>query len=326
MHDLATRVEQAGARIEDRVRRTPVEEVPLFPAGAEGRVLLKLENFQVTGSFKIRGAVNKVRTLPPGALERGVVTASSGNHGAAVAWALRSLGRRAVIFVPRHTAPTKLAALRALGAEVVLFGEDCVEAEKQARAAARAAGKTYISPYNDPEIVAGQGTVGLELAEQVGAVDAVLVPVGGGGLVSGVAGYLKARGLVKQVIGCQPEHSAVMSASVKAGRILELPSKPTLSDGTAGGIEEGAITFDLCRRWVDAFVRVSEEEIRQAILFYLERLHMLVEGAGALSLAAFLKQRPAFEGRTVVLVVSGAKLGLDVLRGILAGGGPAAPR
>jgi len=201
------------------------------------------------------------------------------------------------------------------------YGTDVGDTEMYARKTAQDNGQVLVPPYNHPRIVAGQATVGLELKRQLASIDAVFVPIGGGGLASGIAAYLKAMNQNIQIIGCQPENSPVMYESVKAGRIVERASKPTLADGTAGGIEKDAITFEYCRRYVDLFVLVSEDEIRDAILLMLEKHFTLVEGAAALSIAAFVKTRENYENKNVVLIVSGKKISLVTLRQVLCYGG-----
>ncbi|MGH9337761.1 MAG: pyridoxal-phosphate dependent enzyme, partial [Vicinamibacteria bacterium] len=175
----------------------------------------------------------------------------------------------------------------------------------------------YISPYSDPKVIGGQGTVAVEIERQLERFDAVFVPVGGGGLIAGIAGYFKARSPSVRIIGCQPEASRVMYESLAAGRILDLPSAPTLADGTAGGLDPDAITFPICRRDVDEMVLVGEEEIAQAMKLAIEKHSILIEGAAALSIASFLQKRSAYRGRTVVLVVSGKKVSLETLRRVL---------
>jgi threonine dehydratase len=315
--DVSREVAEAEARIRSHIRTTPVEFSPRLSQAGDSRVYLKLENVQLTGSFKVRGALNKFLWLGTEERRRGVVTASSGNHGAAVAYVLQKFQCPGKIYLPKSAAPAKVEALRRYGADVEFRGTDCVEAEAFARQEAERTGLVYISPYNDPQVVGGQGTVGLELAQQVEGLDAVLVPVGGGGLIAGIAGYLKSLNPAVEVIGCQPINSCVLYESVKAGKILPLPSKPTLSDGTAGGVEAGAITFDLCRRLVDDYALVSEEEIKAALRLVLLEHHMLVEGSAALAVAAFLQSMERFQNKTVALVLSGAKLGLDGLREVL---------
>ena len=178
---------------------------------------------------------------------------------------------------------------------------------------------TYVSPYNDPQVIGGQGTIGVELARQLDRIDAIYVALGGGGLVSGIAGYLKSVQPGVQVIGCSPQHSQVMVQSIAAGRILDLPSLPTLSDGTAGGIEAGSITFELCRDLVDDYVTVTEDEIAASLRFFLATHHMLIEGAAAVAVAAYLKTRERWAGTqsNVVLVICGANISLETLQNIL---------
>lgn len=309
----------ANARIRPRIRETPLEYSAVLSQQSGAEVYLKLENFQLTGSFKIRGALNRLMSLDEATRREGIVTASSGNHGAAVAYSLGVLGMKGTIWLPETTSATKVDALRVAGADIRMHGRDCAVTEIFARQEAERTGRFYVSPYNDLKVVAGQATVGIELDQQLPAFDTVLVPVGGGGLISGIGGFLKTVRPGMEIIGCQPEHSAVMAASVAAGRILELPSRPTLADGTAGGLEPGCITFKFCRQLVDEFLLVSEAEIAAALRLMIQFHGQLVEGAGALSVAAFLHARQRFAGRRVVLIISGSRLGLDGLRMLLQG-------
>lgn len=319
MWDVHREALEAEKRIKNYIRETPLEQDFFLSQLGDGNVFLKLENLQLTGSFKLRGAFNRLLTLSAEERDAGVVTASSGNHGAAFTYAARLLGYRGVVVVPENVSTAKLDVLRLYGAELMSHGTDCVEAEGFAREMAEKQGKMFISPYNDPMIIAGQGTVGVEIMKQLGNIDAVFVPVGGGGLMSGVAGYLKAMNSKIQLIGCQPENSAVMYESVKAGRIIYMESKPTLSDGSAGGIEEGSITFGLCRDCVDEYILVSEDEIKDAIRLVLDKLYMLIEGAAALSVASFIKEKERFKNKNVVLVITGKKISLDTLKRIICG-------
>lgn len=314
--DIPREVRLAESRIRPYVRETWLEPAP-FLCGDGAQVHCKLENLQHTGSFKVRGALNKLLALPGRELAKGVVAASTGNHGAAVAHALKVLGGSGVVFVPQKTVGPKLDAMRSLGVEIRFAGRDCVEAENTARSFARDRGLTYVSPYNDPEIIGGQGTIGLELQRQLERIDVVLASLGGGGLISGIAGFLKAVDPNVKIIGCSPENSAVMIESQKAGKILDLPSRPTLSDGTAGGIEPGAITFALCRELVDDYVTVTEAEIAASLRQFLERQRFLIEGAAAVALAGFTKLREQFSGQQVVIVICGANISLSTLREIL---------
>ena len=310
-------VRVASERIAGRVRRTPVERSRYLAADSGARVWLKLENLQLTGSFKLRGATNKVLSLSDEERRRGLVAASSGNHGAAVACAAAAAGCAARVYVAEGTAASKLAAMRSWGAEVRTHGDDCVEAEVEARRHAAEVGAIYISPYNDPAVVTGQGTLAAEMAEQLPPLDAVFLALGGGGLAAGVGGYLKALRPELRVIACSPERSAVMHASLAAGRIVEMPSRPTLSDGTAGGVEPGAITFELCRQIVDESLLVSEERIRDAVRLVVGRHHTLIEGAAGVAVAGYLAERHRFAGQEVAIVLCGANIDAAALKEVL---------
>lgn len=314
VHDMALEAER---RIRDHIRETPVEPSTYLSRVGHSRVNLKLENWQITGSFKLRGAVNKFLSLSAENKAQHLVTASSGNHGNAFAHVLKRFDAKGTIYLPETASPAKVEALAAYGVDLELYGDDCIRAEMFAKKMAQERDQIYVSPYNDPEIIGGQATVGVELARQLNEINVVLVPVGGGGLISGIAGFLKSVHPGVEIIGCQPENSRVMFESIRAGELLDLGSLPTLSDGTAGGIEAGSITFDLCRVFVDDFILVSEDEIATALRLLLEKHHMLVEGAAALSVAAFLKDMERFEGKNVVLVLSGSKISLDSLKQVL---------
>jgi threonine dehydratase len=310
-------VDEARRRIASHIRRTECRRSRALGDAAGAEVWLKLENRQISGSFKLRGVMNKVLSLSADERKRRLVTASTGNHGAAFAHAVTELGLDGMLFLPTNAAATKLEAIEASGIPFELVGDDCVVTENHARAFAESNGGTWVSPYNDPVIVAGQGTVAPELLEQLGAIDAVLVPVGGGGLAAGIAGTLKEVDRRIEIIGCEPEASPEMSASVAAGRIVELPSRPTLSDATAGGIEEGSVTFELCRDHVDRWELVTEDEIAAAIRFMHDREGMIVEGGAALPVAVMLRRPPELAGKRVVLVITGSRIDETVLQRIL---------
>ena len=314
IHDEILKAEK---RIRPHIRETWLEYSAWLSALNDARVALKLENLQLTGSFKLRGATNKLLSLSSDQKKNGVVTASSGNHAAATAHLLREFKIDGTIFLPKTATKSKVQKLRSYGVNLEQVGEDCVLAEQAARRVSEETDRVFISPYNDIYIIAGQGTIGIELKKRIDKIDTILVPVGGGGLISGIGAYLKHVQPDIEIIGCQPAHSAVMYESIKAGRILDIPSKPTLSDGTAGGIEAEAITFDVCRHVVDDFILVSEDEIRNALRLLVEKHAMLVEGSGALTVAAFLKNTERFRGKSVLLLISGRNIGLDQLKSIL---------
>jgi threonine dehydratase len=308
---------QAEHKIRPYVRETPLEfSFPLSQLTG-GQVFLKLENLQFTGSFKVRGAMNALLSLSPEQRARGVVAASSGNHGIAVAFGLHTLQFGGTVFVPEDTSSTKVAAIRRYGADVRFWSNDCVLTEMYARSYAAQNDKVYISPYNDARVVGGQGTIAVEVGRQLKHVDVLLSALGGGGMISGMAAYLKALFPHAEVFGCSPSNSPVMAKSVQAGEILEMDSLPTLSDGTAGGVEQGALTFALCQQLVDDYLLVSEEEIRQAMRLCIETQHLLIEGAAGVPLAALLQAPQRFRGKVVVVVLCGANLSLETLKAIL---------
>jgi len=318
--DVKKEVEKAEKKIRVHIRKTYLEHSHYFSKIGNANIFLKLENTQITGSFKLRGALNSILSLSDEEKGKGIITASTGNHGAAVSYAMKKLGLKGKIYVPENISAAKLEVLQAYNTDLFFYGTDNAITETFARKTAESEGSFFISPYNDPKVIGGQGTIGIEIIDQLNNIDAVFVPVGGGGLIAGIAGYLKSVLPEIKIIGCQPENSHVMFDSVKAGKILEIDCPPSISDGTAGGIEEGSITFDICRDCIDEFVLVSEEEIENALKLVLQKSHMMVEGAAALSIASFLKVKEKYKGKNVVLILSGNKLGFETLRKIVSGG------
>lgn len=315
--DAAREVAAAEPRIRPHIRETPLEPSPFLSGETGGDVRLKLECVQVTGSFKPRGALNRLLALSETERARGVVAASTGNHGLAVAHALALLSIAGEIFLPSTVSPAKLDALRARGARVRLVEDDPGVVETVARRDAERTGRVYVSPYNDRYVVGGQGTVGAELLRQLDGVDAVLVPVGGGGLIGGIGACLKERAPGVRIVGCQPAACPILAESVRAGRLLELPSAPSLSDATVGLVEAGAITFPLCQAVVDDWIVVGEADIRSALRLVLERQSVLIEGASALPVAALLATRDRWQGARVALVLTGSHIALPALREVL---------
>lgn len=307
----------AEDRIRPFIRKTDLEYSPDLSNAVGGHVYLKLECMQHTGSFKYRGALNKFLSLSPKDRQNRVITASSGNHGTALAAILQTFGGKGVVYLPENASPTKVNNLRRYGVSLEFFGTDCIMSEILAKETAKKNRQVFISPYNDPQIIGGQGTIALELLDQLGTIDAVLVPVGGGGLISGIAGYLKTADKKIEIVGCQPENSAVMYESIRAGKIIEMASKPTIADGSAGGIEPGSATFDICQETVDDYILVRENEIRAAIRHIIEYHQMLIEGAAALSVACLLKEPKRFKGKNVVLIISGKRITPELLKEIL---------
>ena len=315
--DFIDETNLAVKRINNYIRKTPLDYSQFLSNEGKNNTFLKLENFQLTGSFKIRGATNKILSLKDIERSKGIITASSGNHGAAFAYIINRLKIPGTIFLPETASKTKIDSLKRYGVRLEFHGTDCVATEKYARKIAEEQGLTFISPYNDPKIIAGQATVGFELMEQAESIDVVLVPVGGGGLISGIAGYLKSINNGVKIVGCQPLNSPVMYESIKQGKIVSMDSLATISDGTAGGIEENSITFEYCKKFVDDFKLVSETEIKQSIKLMLKHHHMLVEGAAALTISSLLKFKEEFHDQNVILIVSGAKISLENLKEIV---------
>ena len=297
----------AERRIRDYVRETSLKASPALGAETGARVFLKRENCQDTGAFKLRGAANKLLSMPRDAAARGVVTASTGNHALAVATMGARLGIPVEIFVSQAIHPYKRRKIEALEAKVTSVAGDHLAAELEARREAERSGRPYVSPYNDPDVIAGQGTVAVEILRQLGGepLDAIFVAVGGGGLIGGIGAHLKRVSPGTEVVGCWPENSPVLHECLRAGTIIDVPEKPTWSTSTAGGVEPGAVTFELCQRVIDRSVLVTEGEIVGAA----RRLHCedgeLVEGAAAMAVAAFLRIADAYHGKTVALLLCG---------------------
>ena len=298
----------AEKRIRPYIRETAVDYSFYLSRTSDCRAYLKLENLQHTGSFKARGAINKLLSLERGQREAGVIAASTGNHGLAVAYGVSMLGMHGTIFLPENASPQKVKMLRNYKVEIAFLGTDCEEAEIHAREEAGKSGRVYISPYNDPHVIGGQGTIAVELLRQLASIDSIMVSVGGGGLISGIAGYLKKSGRDVEVIGCLPKNSPAMHDAIKAGQIVDSPMLPTLSDGTAGGIEAGSITFEPCRRYVDDWVLVGEDEIREGIKLIFQEHRYVIEGAAGVVVASFLKLSDRFAGKNVVLVICGGNI------------------
>ena len=316
MINFRSNIEQVYKRSNPHIRHTPLEHSPYLSNLASANVFLKLDNIQKTGSFKFRGAISKMTSMSDQEKSNGVVTASTGNHGAACSLAMSTLQIKGKIVVPENVHKNKVENILNLGGEVEYYGDDCIDAEERAQEISKTTGATYISPYNDEAIVCGQGTMGLEIWEDLKGVDAVFISVGGGGLISGVGGYLKSMNESIQVYGVSPKNSCVMYESLKAGKQLDLPSEPTLSDGTAGGVEFGSMTFEMCKEIVDDFSIVSEEEIAKGIQIGVEKHHQLIEGAAGTAIAGFMKQKDKFKDKTVVLVMCGGNISGAVLKSI----------
>jgi threonine dehydratase len=303
----------ARSRIGHLIRDTPLEFSQFLSDICGGEVWLKLENQQLNGSFKARGALNKILQLSDEERSRGIVTASSGNHAQGVGYAARMLGINAIIVVPENTPNVKIEAIKRYGVELVIHGEEYMDAERLAREMEKRERRTFISPYNDLEVIAGQGTIGLEMMETMPDLETVLVPVGGGGLISGVGCAAKGINNAVEVIGVQSVASPVMCESIKRGRIVDMELEDSVAEALHGGIEEGSVTFDMCRKYVDDFILVQEETIVKAIAELLSQQHQVVEGAGAVGVAAIMEDPEMFRGRKAGVVISGANIDEELL-------------
>ena len=305
-------VERARDRVRTVIRRTPLVYTHALSKRLGGEVFLKPEMLQRTGSFKLRGAYNFIADLSPDERGRGVVAASAGNHAQGVAVAAALGGALATVVMPETAPETKVEACRAYGATVILHGTHYADARAHALALQNERGLIYVPGYDDPRIIAGQGTIGLEIFDELPNVDVVVVPIGGGGLIAGIARAIKNRLQTARVVGVQAEHAATMVASLAAGGPVTLELGPTLADGTA--IERpGDLPFALVRELVDEVVTVSEADIRRAVVALLGRAKLVAEGAGALALAATLSGNVDVAGKRVALVLSGGNIDLDVL-------------
>jgi len=311
-------IEGARETIKNLVKRTPLVRSRFLSDFCGGEVYLKLENLQTTSSFKIRGALNKMLHLSIKEMKQGVVTASAGNHGLAVAIGAEKLNLSVKIVVPKSTPKVKVDKIRKHNAELILHGDIYDEAEQKAIDLARRNGLTYVSPYNGRLVVAGQGTIGLEILEDLRVVDVVMVPVGGGGLISGISVAVKSIEPSVQIVGVQSEASPVMYESVKAGRIVAVEMRESIADGLFGGIEKDSITFGIVQEHVDDFLLVKEETIKKAIFLLWDKERQVVEGAGAVSVAPIMENKSLFAGKKVVAVVSGGNIEEKLFRRILA--------
>ena len=311
MTELFARILEAHEAIRPQVAVTALERSPILSRQLGCEVLLKHDQMQPTGSFKIRGATNKIRLLKGSVGAAGVLAASTGNHGIAVARAGALAAVPVTVYVPRSTVAAKLDGIRAFGAEIVLIEGPPFEAEREARRRADEQGLVYISPYNDTDVVAGQGTIGVELLTQEPDLSTVFVAVGAGGLIGGLGTAIKAMNPQVRVVGVWPEASPCMLRALEAGRIVPVEEHPTLSDATAGAIEPGSITFPICQAVIDEYVVVSEAEIAAAMRCLAESEHLMVEGAAGVALAGLMRSAADHAGRKVAVVICGRNIGLD---------------
>ncbi|NKB88955.1 MAG: pyridoxal-phosphate dependent enzyme [Acidobacteria bacterium] len=315
--DVRRLVEEADARIRPWVLETPVEHSGYLSELIGGEVYLKLDLQQTTGSFKFRGATSKVMSLTEEQLDIGVVTASTGNYALAVGQAMKNRGRRATVYVAETMVPARVEQIESHGIDIVKYGSDPWDAERKARADAAENGLMYVSPYNDPEVVGGQGTCGLEIARQVRDLDTVIAACGGGGLIGGTAGFLKSVNPAVETIAISPQNSPVLYESVRQGKMIEMESEETLADTCAGGIDLDTITFDLCRNYVDEMAVATEDEIADAIRLLFKHHRLVTEGSAALSIAYIVENAERLRGRRVVAVVCGKNVDMNLFKQIV---------
>lgn len=297
-------------------KNTTILHSKSFSQMADANVFLKLENMQTTGAFKVRGAYNKLANLSQEEREKGVVAASAGNHAQGVAFSATKLGMQSTIFMPIFTPPLKVLATKGYGANVVLMGDSFDDAFAGSQEYAKEHNATYIHPFNDPLIIAGQGTIGLEIYEQIPDVDAIIVPIGGGGLIAGIAMAIKEMNPKIKVIGVNAAGAASMVGSLKANEIITLPTVSTIADGIAVKTP-GSLTFELIQKYVDDVVTVSDTEIAHTAYLMLQRAKILAEPAGVTSVAAALFKKSKLKGMNVVPVVSGGNINMQILEQII---------
>ncbi|HWC45890.1 MAG TPA: threonine/serine dehydratase [Casimicrobiaceae bacterium] len=300
-------IRAAHARVAPRIHRTPLLSATRLGARAGVTLFHKCESLQKTGSFKVRGALNNVSQLDAAARRRGVITVSAGNHAQALAWAARDAAVRCTVVMPTTASQMKVEASRGYGADVVLHGASGIEAFAHAHELAKERDLTFVHPFDDSAVIAGQGTVGLEILEQLQDVDDVIVPIGGGGLIAGVATAIKESRPSVRVFGVEPTGAAVMRKSLDAGRPVRLESMKTIADGLAAPMA-GDVTYPIVKHYVDDVVLVTDDEIMQAMREILFSAKLLAEGGGAAATAAILSGKLKLDGRRVVAVLSGGNV------------------
>lgn len=304
----------AAKQLEGIVRKTPLIYSDFFSDISGNATYLKLENLQTTGAFKLRGAYNRISMLTDEEKARGVITASAGNHAQGVAYAAQKLGVRAVICMPATTPILKVEATRALGAAVILHGNGFDDAYTHSLELQKKNGYVYIHPFNDRDVIVGQGTIALEVIDALKDVDAILVPIGGGGLASGISFAAKLVNPQIKIIGVEPENAACMKAALSCGRTITLPSADTVADGCAVRTA-GKLTLAFCRRYLDEIITVSEMDIMSALLSLIEKHKLIAEGAGVLSLAALGKLH--MKGKKVAVLISGGNIDISTISALI---------
>ena len=310
--NIVDEVKAASIRIESKVLWTPLIESKPLSELIKGSVFLKLESEQHTGSFKARGALNKILSLSTEEKSQGLVTASTGNHAQGFARAVSLTGDTGIIYMPENASKAKIEALKQYPVTLHFHGRDSLTTELYAKEQARIHNQLWISPYNDPQVIGGQGTIAVEVLETLPEVDQVLITVGGGGLISGIGSYMKVHSPQTKIVGCLPENSAEMAMSLEKGEVVVLDEHlDTLSDGSAGGVELGSITFPICQQVVDECILVNEAEIADGINYMAHQHRKIIEGSAGVVIAALKKQAHKFENQNVVLLICGGNIDLD---------------
>ena len=312
-------IQKAQKAIAPYAKHTPLCRSEFLSQLCKANIYLKLDNLQPTHSFKVRGVMNKLLNLTAEEKAKGVVTASAGNHGQAVAFGAKELDFSAKVVVPTNTPKVKVEGIERFGADLLLFGENYPEAEAEAKRMAAEQRRLYISPYNDESIVAGHGTAGLEILQDKPEIDTVVVPVGGGGLISGISIAIKSLKPNAQVIGVQSQAVPIMYESLKAGRIIppHRHEQTTVAEGLSGGIEKGSITFNIAQKYVDKVILVKEATIRKAVYLLCKNEGQVVEGSGVAGVAMLLENSSDFTGRSIALEVTGGNIDQSLLRTII---------
>jgi len=312
-------IQKAQKAIAPYAKHTPLCRSEFLSQLCKANIYLKLDNLQPTHSFKVRGVMNKLLNLTAEEKAKGVVTASAGNHGQAVAFGAKELDFSAKVVVPTNTPKVKVEGIERFGADLLLFGENYPEAEAEAKRMAAEQRRLYISPYNDESIVAGHGTAGLEILQDKPEIDTVVVPVGGGGLISGISIAIKSLKPNTQIIGVQSQAVPIMYESLKAGRIIppHRHEQTTVAEGLSGGIEKGSITFNIAQKYVDKVILVKEATIRKAVYLLCKNEGQVVEGSGVAGVAMLLENSSDFTGRSIALEVTGGNIDQSLLRTII---------
>ena len=310
----AARSVAARERIADLIYQTPLIPARVLGDETGSNLLFKAENFQLTGSFKMRGAASKMTALEPG---QKLITASTGNHGIAASRAASLTGQILTVVLPETVSKAKLERIRTFGVEVILHGAEGGQAEAHAQMLAASGDYSYVSPYNDLDIVAGQGTIGLELLEQADKIDNLFIAMGGGGLISGIGSVLKTQGQNTRVIGVSATNTAALAASMKSGHVVETKHLDTLADGVGGGIDKDTVTLPLAMDVIDQVLHCDEDEIAVALRRLALDENMLVEGAAALALAGFLQVSEQLRGQTNVVLLCGANFDRDIILSVI---------